>query len=86
MRHITGRAVRLAVGTTAAIAAVGLPLVSGSVYAAASEPATGASVVQAGEAVGADAEGTEEPVELTLPKPKDPGDGKGSWVWDKEKP
>ncbi|MFI8187462.1 hypothetical protein ACIF8T_01400 [Streptomyces sp. NPDC085946] len=83
MRHINGRAVRTAIGTAAATAALALPLVLGGGQAAAADDTL---VLQAGQdvtVVGTDPEVPEEPV---FPKPKDPGEGKGSWVWDKEKP
>ncbi|GAB2844459.1 hypothetical protein GCM10027074_08990 [Streptomyces deserti] len=82
MTHITGRALRTAIGTAAAIAALALPLVLGTTHAP--DP-DGAPVVRAAQAA---ATGTEpdEPGEPGLPKPTQPGDDKGSWVWDKEKP
>jgi hypothetical protein len=75
MRHITGRTFRTVIGTAATIATLALPLVLGTAHTA---PSDGARSVTASE-----------PVDLgdldqsTLPKPKKPGDEKGSWVWDK---
>ncbi|MEV5463377.1 hypothetical protein [Streptomyces sp. NPDC002788] len=82
MRHITGR-VRTAAGTTAALAALALPLVIASACLTGPD---GAGVVRAGQPTAVDGTEPGESGELVVPKPKDPVDGKGSWVWDKEKP
>ncbi|MGP4051732.1 hypothetical protein [Streptomyces sp. 2A115] len=84
MRHITGRAVRTAIGTAAAIATLALPLVLGTAHAA---PSDGTSSVRI-------ASDPVEPVEFDDPKPPKPAkpekpvdpekpiDTTGSWVWD----
>ncbi|MCK8431611.1 hypothetical protein G3I77_00825 [Streptomyces sp. D2-8] len=82
MRHITGR-VRTVVSTTAAITALALPVVLGSTCLTNPDSV---GVVRAGQAAAVDGTDPGESGELVVPKPKDPIDGKGSWVWDKEKP
>ncbi|MGW0826397.1 hypothetical protein [Streptomyces sp. NPDC002845] len=70
MRHITGRAVRTAIGTVAALATLALPLVLGTAHTA---PSDGTSSVRAIEL---------DSLDPTYPNPEKPGDDTGSWVWD----
>ncbi|BBC36331.1 hypothetical protein SGFS_076250 [Streptomyces graminofaciens] len=76
MGHITGRVVRTAIGTAAALATLALPLVLG-IHSASSAPA-GQTVVTA---VDLDGDGIDDGA---LPKPPKNDTDKGSWVWDKE--
>ncbi|MEU6376558.1 hypothetical protein [Streptomyces sp. NPDC046909] len=78
MGHITGRVVRTAIGTAAALATLALPLVLG-IHSASSAPAGQTSVTAAG--VGGDGDDLDDG---NLPKPPKNDTDKGSWVWDKE--
>ncbi|MFF3329516.1 hypothetical protein ACFYWX_08115 [Streptomyces sp. NPDC002888] len=82
MRHVTGRAVRIAVGTAAAVATLALPLALGILH---TTPSDSAPSVRAAQAPPADSD-PGDPGDLPLPKPSKPTgppEDTGSWVWDK---
>ncbi|MFG2132407.1 hypothetical protein ACGFNV_31985 [Streptomyces sp. NPDC048751] len=82
MRQVTGRAVRNALGTAAAIATLALPLALGTLHSASADSAPSVRAAQAPPtAVGLDDD--DLPTLPKPPKPK-PGDPTGSWVWDRE--
>lgn len=85
MRHLTGRAVRIALGSAAAVATLALPLALASLHTTTTADTT-PSVQAAQEPPAAFDPGEEDLPVPKKPKPTGPGDDTGSWVWDNKEP